>query len=365
MVQPQQSHRPPLRSVLEAYANITTATYTAKAGERVIGVNRAGAVTVTLPSAEVRKGRIYTVKDESGAAASNNITVATEGSETIDGSATDVISVNYESKSYYSDGTNWFILPASPNTQLTLATTVSTQAHGDSAAAGSASTASKGDHKHAMPAAGAPTYEVPGLSLGTSNVEGTGNSIRSGATILAFDATDPSTQAHGDAATAGSATVAARRDHKHAMPASGGPTVIHKPSDETVNNSATLQNDDDFSFAIGANETWIVYMSLRMSMWSAADIDMTWTLPSGGDMSMSATMGIIVPGSFVDGDEVTTPGTELFLDAASDTGHWAIVRATLRNGATGGTAQFQWAQNSAQANNLTIKQDSYIIAIKE
>jgi hypothetical protein len=34
-----------------------------------------------------------------------------------------------------------------------------------------------------------------------------------------FDATVPSTQAFGDAAATGSATVAARRDHKHAMPA--------------------------------------------------------------------------------------------------------------------------------------------------
>ncbi|MCH7936542.1 MAG: hypothetical protein IH994_05540, partial [Proteobacteria bacterium] len=79
MVQPQQTHRPPMRAVLEAYVNVTAASYTAKAGDRVIGVNRAGAVTVTLPTAQVRKGRIYTVKDESGSAASNNITVATEG----------------------------------------------------------------------------------------------------------------------------------------------------------------------------------------------------------------------------------------------------------------------------------------------
>ena len=111
MVQSQQSHRPPLRSVLEAYVNVTTAAYTAKAGDRVIGVNRAGAVTITLPTAEVRKGRTYTIKDESGAAATNTITVDTEGSETIDGSATDVISADFGGKTYYSDGTNWFELP--------------------------------------------------------------------------------------------------------------------------------------------------------------------------------------------------------------------------------------------------------------
>lgn len=111
MVSPRQGHQPPQRPVLEAYKAVAGATYTAKAGDRVIGVNRAGAVTVTLPTAEVRPGRVFTVKDESGAAATNNITVATEGSENIDGSATDVINVNYESKSYYSDGNNWFILP--------------------------------------------------------------------------------------------------------------------------------------------------------------------------------------------------------------------------------------------------------------
>ena len=47
MVQSQQGHRPPLRAVLEAYVNVTAATYTAKAGDRVVGVNRAGVVTIT------------------------------------------------------------------------------------------------------------------------------------------------------------------------------------------------------------------------------------------------------------------------------------------------------------------------------
>ncbi len=67
MVQPQETHRPPLRTVVEAYVSVTGATYTARAGDRLIGVNRAGAVTVTLPTAQLRAGRTYTVKDESGA----------------------------------------------------------------------------------------------------------------------------------------------------------------------------------------------------------------------------------------------------------------------------------------------------------
>jgi len=111
MLQHQQPHRPLLRPAMEAYVPVTGAAYSAKAGDRVIGINRAGAVTVTLPTAEARPGCACTIKDESGAAATNNITIATEGSETIDGSATDTIRFNYGAKTYYSDGANWFNVP--------------------------------------------------------------------------------------------------------------------------------------------------------------------------------------------------------------------------------------------------------------
>ena len=130
MVRSQETHRPPLRSVLETHVTVTSATYTGKAGDRMIGVNRAGAVTVTLPTAQLRPGRRYAVKDEFGAAATNNITVATEGSETIDGSATDTISDNYGSKTYYSDGSNWFTVPLLAVGSHTLASH-SARAHSD------------------------------------------------------------------------------------------------------------------------------------------------------------------------------------------------------------------------------------------
>ena len=69
------------------------------------------------------------------------------------------------------------------------------------------------------------TGGTPALTLGTANTAGAStNFIRRDDTILVFDATAPSTQAFGDAATVGVATVAARRDHKHAMMAA--PTSI-------------------------------------------------------------------------------------------------------------------------------------------
>ncbi len=67
---------------------------------------------------------------------------------------------------------------------------------------------------------GSVSFATPAIALGSSAAAGSaGTAIRSDATIAAFDATSPSTQAFGDAASVGTAAFAARRDHKHAMPA--------------------------------------------------------------------------------------------------------------------------------------------------
>lgn len=63
----------------------------------------------------------------------------------------------------------------------------------------------------------APQATAP--SAGLYNYVGITNGETAYTNKALFDATVPSTQAFGDAAAAGSATVAARRDHKHAMPA--------------------------------------------------------------------------------------------------------------------------------------------------
>lgn len=71
----------------------------------------------------------------------------------------------------------------------------------------------------AFGAGGSVSYATPAIVLGTAAAGGAASTvIRSDATIAAFDATAPVTQALGDSAATGSAAVAARRDHKHAMP---------------------------------------------------------------------------------------------------------------------------------------------------
>lgn len=63
-------------------------------------------------------------------------------------------------------------------------------------------------------------FATPAIALGSAAAAGSASTvIRSDGTIAAFDATVPVTQAFGDAAAVGSAAFAARRDHKHGMPA--------------------------------------------------------------------------------------------------------------------------------------------------
>lgn len=72
----------------------------------------AAARTITLPLANtVTAGFQLTVKDESGGALTNNITIARAGADTIDGATSNVINLNYGSRTVYSDGVSkWFTI---------------------------------------------------------------------------------------------------------------------------------------------------------------------------------------------------------------------------------------------------------------
>jgi hypothetical protein len=92
------------------YASVTAANYTiSNTADAIIGVNYAGAVAITLPTVTGNTGRMLDIKDESGAANTNNITI-TPASGTIDGKSNLVLNVNYGSYKLYCNGGAWFII---------------------------------------------------------------------------------------------------------------------------------------------------------------------------------------------------------------------------------------------------------------
>lgn len=87
------------------------ASYTLLITDYIVAVtSTASARTITLPTASSASGLTFVVKDESGGAGTNAITIDGDASETIDGATTKVINTNYGSMTIYSNGTAWFTI---------------------------------------------------------------------------------------------------------------------------------------------------------------------------------------------------------------------------------------------------------------
>lgn len=72
--------------------------------------NLSYAPSIGLPSPLLAGlGKTYIIKDEAGGAATTTITIRSFGDANIDGSSSATLTTNYQSKSFYSDGTQWFV----------------------------------------------------------------------------------------------------------------------------------------------------------------------------------------------------------------------------------------------------------------
>lgn len=92
------------------HARTASAGSPTSAGESYIGITDTSSPrTVTLADVDKVAGRTLMIKDESGGAQANNITVSPQ-SGTIDGESSIVIGKNYGSVLVYSDGSNWFTI---------------------------------------------------------------------------------------------------------------------------------------------------------------------------------------------------------------------------------------------------------------
>ena len=92
---------------------VAAATYDLLITDDIVHVaytTTAAVTSFTLPTAQAIAGRIISIKDADGNASINNITIDTEGAETIDGAATLVMATDDQAVTLYSDGTNWFTL---------------------------------------------------------------------------------------------------------------------------------------------------------------------------------------------------------------------------------------------------------------
>lgn len=131
---------------------------------------------------------------------------------------------------------------------------------------------------------------------------------------------------------------------------------VDKSIDETVNNSATLQNDDAFSFPLAANETYMIMILARISTGATSGFKYDWSVPAGAT-------GVEWSAQFVSAAVVNIDNTA---SMTTDVGNTNAIQAMLyaarvAAAGTAGTAQFRWAQNAAIVGDTIVQAGSFMI----
>ncbi len=145
--------------------------------------------------------------------------------------------------------------------------------------------------------------------------------------------------------------------------------IVVKSANETVNNSTTLQNDDHILFALAANTNYWFDLTLLLTSASAnADYKFGWTVPAGCTMfwgvrtdPLTGTWG--ASAATAAAFALKTEAETLSIGSVAGS-HGAILSGIVRNGATTGNLQFQWAQLNLTAEDNIINADSFLQIIE-
>jgi hypothetical protein len=150
------------------------------------------------------------------------------------------------------------------------------------------------------------------------------------------------------------------------IPAGAGTvTTAYKVADEIVNTSAALQNDDHLLFAVAASEVWDFQISLFFDSGTTPDIKFAITVPAGATLLWAPT-GQNDGGTAYEDSVVQTVSGTAFSQQGTGVGtirHCRIAGVVIC-GATPGNVQLQWAQNTSNGSNTTVKAGSNLKAFQ-
>jgi hypothetical protein len=144
-------------------------------------------------------------------------------------------------------------------------------------------------------------------------------------------------------------------------PASGGviPKIVRKSANETVNNSAALQDDDELLLALAANEVWEFEALVDYDSGTTPDFKVAFTVPVGATLRWASPGCSDGSGTIYGGSQVTSSGgTRAFIGTGVGTLILARLVGKVINGANAGNLQLQWAQSTAAGSDTTVHANS-------
>ena len=141
------------------------------------------------------------------------------------------------------------------------------------------------------------------------------------------------------------------------VPASPGVQYIRKTADETVNNSTTVQNDNDLKITVAASEIWAIYLFILHNSSAVADFKIGFSDPGGGATLRWAAVSGSTPvalNAIASTENIAGAGADRKVDYAG----------VYVGGTAAGTLNFQWAQQTAEVSDTKVLANSYILAFK-
>lgn len=143
------------------------------------------------------------------------------------------------------------------------------------------------------------------------------------------------------------------------------PLSAIKTSDEVVNNSSTLQNDDQLVVALTANAVYRLTVEAQYTAGTTADYKWAFTFPAGTTVSIAQPALWSTATAYTQAVGPLTSGT-----AVAAGGNGTGTKATIfmvgivTVGGTAGNLQYQWAQNAATVEDTTTYAGSYLELVR-
>lgn len=137
----------------------------------------------------------------------------------------------------------------------------------------------------------------------------------------------------------------------------GKTIVVPKATLETVTSSTTLQNDDELTFSIAANERWRGAITFPLNANSSGGFKFDITAPSGatgncamfGNNSYTVAWHAIGTGGGATANAINVPITITF---------------DVTNSTNAGSITLRWAQNASFGSGTTVGNGAVLIAVR-
>lgn len=143
----------------------------------------------------------------------------------------------------------------------------------------------------------------------------------------------------------------------------GGLGFAYKTSDEDVTSNTTLQNDDDLSISLNANEIYEVYGVLYVTTTNNGhNLKLALTTPTGASMKVAYNSVRSAGTSTRESDVLVSSGVSE-TDVSLNSGDVVIVflKGIIRTAGNSGNLVFQWADtNGGGGHTVTVQTDSFL-----